>query len=201
MDHRLWTIDHGPWSKSINESIVCAGFGGQGVMVLGKFFAIAGMEAGLYVTWLPAYGAEVRGGTAHSFIRLSSSPIGDPMVTEPKAAVIMNTPSLEKFEKKMIPGGLLILNTSIVERKSSRKDIDIVECQLTDEAMTVGNVKAANIIAAGIYLAKKNIFSKDLVLGVIKKMAGGRDELARLNSRAVERGYEIGAEVNVGRKT
>jgi len=176
----------------INESIISAGFGGQGVMVLGRFFATAGMDSGLEVTWLPSYGAEVRGGTAHSFVRMSSSHIANPVVLLADSAVIMNEPSLDKFEHRIKPGGLLILNSSMSSRSVRRDDIDAVEVPLTEEAISLGNVRVANIIAAGVYTGKKGIFKRALLESVIEKMLGGRKDLISINIKALERGMEIG---------
>lgn len=177
---------------AINESIICAGFGGQGVMVLGKFLAAAGMSSGFNVTWLPAYGAEVRGGTAHSYVRISSSAIGSPAVSHPGTAIIMNGPSLDKFEKRVDKGGLIILNTSMCDRPVGRKDLEVAAVPLTDEAIALGSIKVANIIAAGIYAAKKGIFTKDILLETIEVMAGERKEIIPVNIKAIERGWELG---------
>lgn len=177
--------------KNVKESIICAGFGGQGIMVLGKVISNCAMESGYDVTYLPSYGAEVRGGTAHSMVRVSSSPIGSPYVDHPDTAIIMNNPSLAKFEPRISEGGLLVLNTSMVTDKPSRKDIDIVAAPLTDEAMNIGNVKVANVIAAGIFFEKKDIFDKSVIEKVIALMAKGREELIPINMKAIERGAEI----------
>jgi 2-oxoglutarate ferredoxin oxidoreductase subunit gamma len=177
--------------SKINEAIICAGFGGQGIMVLGRVLANAGMARDLYVTWLPSYGAEVRGGTAHSVVRISSRPIASPVVSGADTAIIMNEPSLDKFESKITAGGLLILNTSMAKRKVSRDDIDVVGAPLTDEAIKLGNVRVANMIAAGIFAAKKKIFDKDVLVNVIEKMATGREELIPVNVKAVEKGISF----------
>ncbi len=160
-------------------------------MVLGKLLANAGMEKGLHVTWLPSYGAEVRGGTAHTAIRVSSEPIGSPVVSLADTAIIMNDPSLDKFEKRIRPGGLLILNTSMARRQKRRKDIDIIEAPLSDEAMKLGNLKVANVIAAGIFISRKKIFSKYILTSVINKMGAGKKDLIAINIKAVEKGIEI----------
>ncbi|MBU0571701.1 MAG: 2-oxoacid:acceptor oxidoreductase family protein [Candidatus Omnitrophica bacterium] len=178
----------------VNESIISAGFGGQGVMVLGKFFAIAGMLHEFKVTWLPSYGAEVRGGTAHSYVRISSNTIANPAVFNPDTAIVMNAPSLDKFEKRVKSGGLLILNSSMAVGKPKRNDIKIIEAPLTDEAIKIGNVKIANIITAGIYASRKRIFEKDILKNVIKTMLRTREELVSVNLRALELGMEIGKE-------
>ena len=178
----------------INETIICAGFGGQGIMVMGKVIAEAAMEKGLNVTWLPSYGAEVRGGTAHSMVRISSEVIGSPVVDEADAGIIMNAPSLEKFEDRIKSKGLIVVNTSLVLKKPSRKDLDVVAAPLTDEAIKLGNVRVANMIAAGIYSAKKGIIDRAVLVRVIEEMAGGRKELIPVNVKAVDRGIEIAGE-------
>ncbi|MEA3489640.1 MAG: 2-oxoacid:acceptor oxidoreductase family protein [Candidatus Omnitrophota bacterium] len=177
--------------KNINESIICAGFGGQGIMVLGKVLAEAGMALDLNVTWLPSYGAEVRGGTAHSMVRISSSPIPSPIVDTADTAIVMNDLSMDKFKDKIIDGGLLILNTSMAGNRSKTKDIDVVGAPLTEEAIKLNNVRVANMIAAGIFAAKKKLFDKALLVKVIGKMAAGREAIIPANIKAVERGFEI----------
>jgi len=181
-------------TRHIEESIVSAGFGGQGIMVLGKVLANAGMESGLNVTYLPSYGAEVRGGTAHSVVRISSSHIGSPVVERYSAGVIMNEPSMEKFEPLIAAGGILIVNTSMVRTKAKRKDLHIIGAEITGLAMKLGNVKVANMIAVGIYAARKDIFTRQTLAGVIEKMAGERKEIIPINIKAVDVGIEIGSQ-------
>ncbi|HNX90857.1 MAG TPA: 2-oxoacid:acceptor oxidoreductase family protein [Candidatus Omnitrophota bacterium] len=179
--------------KKIDESVICAGFGGQGVMVLGKYIANVGMERGLNVTWLPAYGIEVRGGTAHSMVRISSSKIGSPIPEKPTVAIIMNTQSLQKFEGVVKEDGLIILNSSMCDKSSDRKDIDIVSAPLTEDAIKLGNVRVANMIAAGIFAARRGVFSREDMIKVIEQMAGYKKEIVQINIKAVEIGMMIGA--------
>lgn len=177
--------------KSINESIICAGFGGQGIMILGKVLANAALKKDLNVTWIPSYGAEVRGGTAYAMVRISRSSIADPMVNHASTAILMTAPSLDLFERKILPGGLLIVNTSMAKEKPKRKDIDIIAAPLTDEAIKVGNMRVANMIAAGIYAKKTGIFDKDLLIDVIKEMGHGHESIVPVNIKALERGMEL----------
>jgi len=121
-------------------------------MTLGKALANAGMEDGFHVTWISSYGAEVRGGTAHCMVKISSDNIANPSVRVADTAVIMNGPSLEKFEDKVRSGGLIIINKSMVDESVKRTDVEVIEVPLTDEAIKLGNVRVANMIAAGIYL-------------------------------------------------
>lgn len=176
----------------INESIICAGFGGQGIMVLGKVLANAAMEKGFFVTWLPAYGAEVRGGTAYSMVRVSETAIASPVVKKATTLIVMNEPSLDKFENILVNKGLLIVNTSLAKRKTTRKDIEVVSADLTAEAVNLGNIRVANMISAGVFIAKKNIFDKNTLISVIKDMAAGRESLIDVNIKALEKGMEIG---------
>ena len=160
-------------------------------MVLGKVLASCGMKMKYNVTWMPSYGAEVRGGTAHSTVRISSDYIPSPVVKNADTVIIMNGPSLDKFENRIIPGGLMILNTSMVDRKAKRDDIDVVYSDLTDEAIGLGNIKVANMIAASIFAAKKKIIKKDVLVEVIKEMGKGREKLIPINIKAVKKGIEI----------
>jgi len=160
-------------------------------MTLGKVLATLGMEKGFHVTWMPSYGAEVRGGTAHATVRIDSDSIGSPIVQKADTAIIMNSPSLDKFENKINPGGLFILNSSIVKRQPDRDDVNVVEAPLTDEALKLGNVKVANMIAVGIYAVKKDIFTREDLVAVVEKMAARRTELIPVNIKAVERGMEL----------
>ncbi len=160
-------------------------------MLLGKVLASMGMLRGLNVTWMPSYGAEVRGGTAHSMVRISSKPIASPVVSDTSAAIIMNSPSLDKFEERIVPGGLLILNASMASRKVERDDIDIIAAPLTDEAIKLGNVRVANMIAAGIFTARKKIFDKKVLVSVIEEIAAGHKALLPINIRAVEKGISL----------
>ena len=179
--------------KEINESIICAGFGGQGMMLLGKVLVSTGMEKGLNVTWFPSYGAEVRGGTAHSMVRISAEHIPSPIVLETDTAIIMNGPSLNKFSKKVVPGGLAIINSSMASEKVKRDDITVIEAPLSDEAIKLGNVKVANMIAAGIYAAIKDIFSEEELIKVIQSMGRGNKKLIDINVEAARKGTEIGS--------
>lgn len=178
----------------VSENIICAGFGGQGIMTLGKVLANTGMKKGLNVTWMPSYGAEVRGGTAHAMVRISSSLIGNPRIDEADTAFIMNEPSLRKFEDELVTGGLLILNTSMVKCSPARNDLDIAGAAFTDEAIKLGNVRVANMVAAGLYAAEKKLFTRQDLVNVVEMMAAGRPELIDVNVRAVDRGIELAGE-------
>lgn len=174
-----------------DEKIICAGFGGQGIMVMGKVIAEAAMASGLYVTWLPAYGAEVRGGTAYAMVCAGKKIIANPVVEKASTAILMNGPSFDKFISSVLPGGLVIVNTSLVTDIPVLKKVNFAAYPITDEAIKLGNVKVANMIAVGIYFAKKKIFSENILKEVIHIMAGERQDLLDVNLRALEKGKEL----------
>jgi 2-oxoglutarate ferredoxin oxidoreductase subunit gamma len=177
--------------KAINEKMICAGFGGQGIMVMGKVLAEAAMRKGLNVTWLPAYGAEVRGGTAYAMVRISDGFIANPVVDKATTAILMNGPSFDKFKGTMAPGGLVIVNTSLADKNCAVPKAEVAAYPITEEAIKLGNVKVANMIAVGIFSVKKRIFNRTLLVEVITAMAGGREELVPINVRALEKGMEL----------
>lgn len=175
----------------MQEEIICAGFGGQGIMFLGKLIAFGAMNKGFKVTWMPSYGAEVRGGTAHSMVVISDDEIASPLISLFDTAVVMNKPSFDKFLPKARPKGMLILNSSLVDPKPARKDITIFKVPMTDIAVRLGDVRAANMVALGFYMQKKRLFSKDIIIKGIKMAFPGNEELIDLNTRALEEGMSI----------
>ena len=139
----------------METSIVISGFGGQGVLFAGQLLAYAGMDNGRFVTWIPSYGPEMRGGTAHCTVSVSDEPIGAPIVSRPDVAVVLNQPSCDKYEPLVKPGGTLIVNSSLVETPSSRTDIDVVCVPATELAEQAGSTKMLNMAALGALLAKR----------------------------------------------
>lgn len=136
------------------EQVIMAGFGGQGVMSMGQLLAYSGMLEGKNVSWLPSYGPEMRGGTANCNVIVSDDEIGSPIVTEATAVIAMNLPSLDKFEHSVMPGGTLIINSSLIERKCSRTDIDVFYIPANEIADELGNNRVANMVMLGAYLKK-----------------------------------------------
>lgn len=173
------------------EEIICAGFGGQGIMLLGKFMAYGAMEKGLNTTWLPSYGAEVRGGTAHSMVVISKDEIASPVISRCDTAIIMNGPSLDKFLSKIKPKGMLILNSSLAGDSIKRKDITVVKVPMTEIAHKLGNVRVANMVALGVYMKKKKIFSKNTIINGIKIAFPGNKKLIDINKKALEEGLSV----------
>jgi 2-oxoglutarate ferredoxin oxidoreductase subunit gamma len=160
----------------------------------GKGHSRGGKASGLYVTWLPAYGAEVRGGTAYAMVCAGEKIIANPVVEKASTAILMNGPSFDKFISSVLPGGLAIVNTSLVTDIPALKKLKVEAYAITDEAIKLGNVKVANMIAVGIYFAKKKIFSEKTLKEVIHIMAGERQDLLDVNLRALERGKELAGE-------
>lgn len=174
------------------EEIIIAGFGGQGVMSMGQLIAHAGMLEGKGVSWLPSYGPEQRGGTANCAVVVSDEPVGSPLVTTPSTAIVLNNPSFDKFEPRVRPGGLLIVNSSLVVRNSERKDIKIIELTATDIANNLGNARFANLILLGTFLKSSRIVSPESVLESLKKvLSSDKHHLLEINKQALQKGASL----------
>jgi len=175
----------------MTERIIIAGAGGQGIMLLGKVLAAAAMEEDKFVTWLPSYGAEVRGGTAYCMLVISDAPIGSPYVDRADTLIIMNAPSLARFGKRIEAKGLIILNSSLVP-ECKMKHNRVIWCRFSDAAIQLGNVKVANMVALGVYLKLKGIIKKSTVLKVMQEMAPpGSGELVKINESAIDEGESL----------
>ena len=150
-------------SDRFYHNMIIAGFGGQGVLVIGNLLAYAAMKEGKHVTYLPTYGVEMRGGTANCTVVISSQEIGSPVVGRPHAAIVMNLPSLIKYEPRVLPEGLLMINTSLIDLKeTSRKDIEILPVPVNEIAIENGNPKLANMVALGAFIEKTKLVRDDL---------------------------------------
>ncbi|MEH6906028.1 2-oxoacid:acceptor oxidoreductase family protein [Neobacillus drentensis] len=171
------------------EEIIIAGFGGQGVMSMGQLLAYAGMLEGKGVSWLPSYGPEQRGGTANCAVVISDEPVGSPLITMPSTAIVLNNPSFDKFEPKVRPGGLLIIDSSLVVRISDRKDLKIIELNATDMANDLGNARVANMILLGAFLEQTKIVTEDSVIESLKKvLSEDKHHLLDINKQALKKG-------------
>ena len=176
------------------ETNLCvAGFGGQGVMTLGKFLAEATCEStDLNVTFFPSYGAEQRGGTANCFVVISDQEIGAPLGDRMDDLIVMNEPSLTKFLPTLKPGGRLFLNSSIVTDEVERTDITVVKAPVTELSLELGNAKVLNVIMLGVYVGYTGIVDEELVWRIIEQKLGSKPKLLPLNRKAFEAGLEIG---------
>lgn len=175
----------------MKEEIIIAGFGGQGVLSMGKILAYSGIMQDQEVTWMPSYGPEMRGGTANVTVILSDKPISSPILNKFDTAVILNQQSMDKFEGAVKPGGLLIYDPNGITRFPKRKDITICSIAAAEESALLGNAKAFNMIVLGAYLKMKPIVSMENVIKGLKKSIPERHHhLIPMNEKAIEIGME-----------
>jgi 2-oxoisovalerate ferredoxin oxidoreductase beta subunit len=170
--------------------IKIAGFGGQGLLFLGRLLAEAGMRQGYHVSWLPSYGPEMRGGTANCHVNLSTEPIGSPLVSDPTVLIAMNRPSVEKFQEELVSGGLLIYDSSLIDIAPTRLDVEVIPLPATSIADQLGSAKAANMVVLGAYLGITGLLSEEVIAGVIKAMTKNSSVLD-LNIKAVASGMQF----------
>ena len=170
--------------------VICAGFGGQGVMSMGQLLTYAGMLEGKEVSWLPSYGPEMRGGTANCALTVSDKQVGSPVISgDATCAIVMNLPSLDKFESEVKPGGKILVNSSLIERKVERTDVDVYYIPANDIALELGNPKVANMIMLGAYLQAEPTVEVDSVLEAFKKVFGpSKEKFVPLNKEALDKG-------------
>jgi len=179
-------------TKTKAENIIIAGFGGQGIMMLGKIIAQAGMIAEMHVTWIPKYGAEVRGGTAYCMVKVSHDEIASPLVYEPSLLVVMNKPSLLKFENLVQAGGSIVVNSSLCDQKIERNDISILSLPATDIANNIGDVKGANMVALGALLKLCPFIELSNVIASLKAILPSyRHKYIPLNEKALYEGFNF----------
>ena len=175
----------------MTKEFIFAGFGGQGMLLIGKFMAMACMLDGKHVSWLPSYGPEMRGGTANCSVIVSDEDVASPLVDKADCIVAMNLPSLDKFEDHVKPGGTLVINSSIIERKCERTDINVVYCDAMRIAEEVGNPKGANVAILGALLEKEPIVSVDKMVEAIRIELGERKaKFLEGNKKALIAGME-----------
>lgn len=171
------------------EEIIISGFGGQGVMSMGQLLAYAGMYEEKHVSWLPSYGPEQRGGTANCAVVISHDEVGSPLVSSPTTAIVLNNPSFEKFEPKVKPGGLLIIDTSLVTKDTIREDISVLKINATEIAIELGNTRIANMILVGAFLEKTKILGMESIMEALKKVLGpSKHHLLEVNNQALMKG-------------
>ena len=164
-----------------------AGSGGQGTLAIGQMIAKAAMDEGKEVTWLPSYGPEMRGGTANCTVVVSDKPIACPLINDADLLVVMNLPSLLKFESMVRPGGLLIVNSSLVPEKAKRDDIRVLYIPANEKAVELGNDKAANMVMLGAILKETSVVEMDTIREQMRHMFSGRKEkFLPLNLAALE---------------
>ncbi len=175
----------------MTHSIIFAGFGGQGVMLMGQVLAQAGMNENKYVTWFPSYGPEMRGGTANCTVVVSEEPVASPVIELPTEVVAMNIPSLLKFEPKVKKDGYLFINVSVVDRKPQRSDIKVYEIPANDIAEKLGNPKVANMVMLGSFVQITKCVSIDSLIEAMKyKLSSRSSEIIDINIKAIYEGVK-----------
>lgn len=174
------------------EKIIMAGFGGQGVMSMGQLLTYAGMIEEKNVSWLPSYGPEMRGGTANCAVIVSDKQVGSPIITnDATAAIVMNLPSLDKFEGDIQKDGKLLINSSLIEKKATRDDLKVFYIKANDIASDLGNAKVANMVMLGAYLEITKVVKVESVIEALKKVFGpAKEHLVPMNKEALEKGAE-----------
>ena len=173
----------------MTHEIIISGFGGQGVLAVGRLLAEAGMQEGMNVSWLPSYGPEIRGGTANCAAVLSSEEIISPMVIEPTELIAMNKPSLLRFEPHMVSGGKVFVNSTIVDIPAQRRDVLAYYVPCTEIAGELGSAKVANMVMLGAYLKATNLLRLSTVREVLSRMfTGTKAALSAVNLEALRRG-------------
>jgi 2-oxoisovalerate ferredoxin oxidoreductase beta subunit len=175
---------------SREERLKIAGFGGQGLLFLGRLLAEAGMRADRQVSWLPSYGPEMRGGTANCHVNISRTPIGSPLVSVPTVLIAMNKPSLEKFESEVVRDGLIIYDSSLIDQPPARGDVEVIALPATEMADKIGSAKSANMVALGALIGKTNLLDRDAVIESMRAMTK-KAELLEVNVRAIDAGIEF----------
>lgn len=180
----------------MQTEIIIAGFGGQGVLFAGQLLAYAAMDEGREVTWIPSYGPEMRGGTANCTVIISDEEIGSPLVRSPQAAIAMNMPSMDKYEPMVKPGGVLVVNASIINRGVERKDIHTVLIPANEIAESLGDRRMANMVLLGSLFANLPVLPQEALERALKAHLSARHHrLLPLNIQAINRGAEFIARV------
>lgn len=173
----------------MKKEIIISGFGGQGVMSIGKNLVEAGMVEGFHVTWAPSYGPEMRGGTANCSVVLSDRPVGSPVFTHPTELIAMNAPSIDKFGALVRSGGLVLINSSVVKESFLRPDVRTVYVPCEGIAYELGNPKVANMVMLGAYIAATGALRQETIEEMIAEMfTGPKAKLVPLNIEALRRG-------------
>jgi len=176
----------------MNEELIIAGFGGQGVLSMGMTLAYAGMVEDKKVAWIPSYGPEMRGGTANCTVIVSDTNVSSPIISSYDTAIVLNQPSLEKFEPKIKPGGILIYESNNILNPPTRTDIDIYPIAANIEAEKIGNKRTMNMIILGAYLSKKPLVSiKAIMEGLSKVLPERNHHLLPINEKALKHGMSL----------
>ncbi|MDX9857256.1 MAG: 2-oxoacid:acceptor oxidoreductase family protein [candidate division Zixibacteria bacterium] len=172
--------------------VLWAGFGGQGIMVAGQLLAYTGIKEGKNVVWLPSYGPEMRGGTAYCTVVISDARIGSPIISSPRAAVVFNRPSFDKFSPRIKAGGLLIVNSSLIDVTTERTDITEILVPANRMALDAGSPKATNIAMLSAFVGATGVVKYENLLAVLEEKLGSKKDLLDINRAVMKAGYELG---------
>jgi 2-oxoglutarate ferredoxin oxidoreductase subunit gamma len=172
--------------------VTFAGFGGQGIMTAGQLLAYTGIEEGKEVVWIPSYGPEMRGGTAYCTVVISDERIGSPIVINPRALCVFNRPSFEKFEPRIKPGGLLVVNSSLIDLTTERDDLTELLIPANDIALKAGNAKSANVAVLGAFVGASGVVKQETLLAMLKTKMGKKKEMLDANLSVLETGFKLG---------
>ncbi|MGQ9597839.1 MAG: 2-oxoacid:acceptor oxidoreductase family protein [Anaerolineae bacterium] len=175
----------------MHEEVIISGFGGQGALFAGQLLAYTGMDEGWHVTWIPSYGPEMRGGTAHCVVIISDDDIGSPIIRNPTVCIVMNPPSMEKYEPLVKSGGLLVVNSTLVRARSEREEIEVVYVPANDLAAELGNVRMANVVLLGAMLGMREILPIEGIKRTLERhLPPERRRFIEPNKQALDRGVE-----------
>jgi 2-oxoglutarate ferredoxin oxidoreductase subunit gamma len=175
----------------VQQEIIISGFGGQGILFAGQLLAYAGLEEGRHVTWIPSYGPEMRGGTAHCTVIISDEEIGSPLVRNPSAALVFNPPSMERYAPLVKPGGVLVVDSTLVSHTASRGDICEIRIPATDIAVELGFPQIANVVMLGALVGATGIVRLETLERVLEAHLSERHrEALEPNKQALRRGAE-----------
>ncbi len=174
------------------QGVIMSGFGGQGIISAGILLAQSGMVEGKFVTFFPAYGAEMRGGTANCSVVVSSEEVASPVVAQPDTLIVMNEPSLLRFEPQVKPGGLVLINSSLVSAKPKRNDLDIAFIPANSIAEKIGTIKAANMVMLGAFLKKTGAVKIDSIIKSLPKVyKRAKEDMLKKNQEALRAGMDV----------
>jgi len=176
----------------MNNEVIIAGFGGQGILFAGKVLAYTGLMNGFEISWLPSYGPEMRGGTANCHVIASKTPVASPLITKPTTLIAMNLPSLRKFENAVVSGGNIIIDSSLITEKIEREDVNVIAIPATQMADDINARKLANMILIGAFVKQTGFVDFDgLMKGLAKCVPPSKTELMEQNKNALLMGYNM----------
>ena len=179
--------------------VTLAGFGGQGIMTAGQLLSWAALAEDKQVVWIPSYGPEMRGGTAYCTVVISGSRIGSPIIINPTCVCAFNRPSFDKFSPRIKPGGLLLVNSSLINVRTDRTDIQEILIPANAIAQKAGNVRATNLAVLGAFIGASQVVAYENIVGAVKAKLGKKADVLDMNLQVLEQGYELGKEA-VGAK-